>query len=140
VQIPLGAVRGTALLIEIADGDNAPLTLQAAQGVVPVPRVTFQAAPGEYRLLLGNQDAQSPSYELGSLRREVLAYAAVPLELPPLATNAVNPGYERGISDYIREAPPRAILWTALGGAVIVLLLLMRRILTRPERGDDPGV
>jgi hypothetical protein len=140
VQIPLGAVRGTELLIEIADGDNAPLTLQAAQGVVPVPRVTFQAAPGEYRLLLGNQDAQSPSYELGSLRREVLAYAAVPLELPPLATNAVNPGYERGISDYIREAPPRAILWTALGGAVIVLLLLMRRILTRPERGDDPGV
>ena len=126
------------MLIEIADGDNAPLTIQAAQGVVPVPRVTFQAAPGDYRLLLGNQAAQTPSYELGGLRREVLAYAAVPLELPPLAAEPANPGYDRGISDYIRDAPPRAILWTALAGAVVVLLVLTRRILTRPDGGSEP--
>ena len=106
---------------------------------MPVPRVTFQAAPGDYRLLLGNDTAQPPSYELAGLRREVLAYTAVPLALPALAAESANPGYERGLSDYIREAPPRAILWTALAGAVVVLLVLTRRILTRPRGDSDPG-
>ena len=136
VQVPIGDVRATELLLEIADGDNAPLTVQSAQGLVPVPRVTFQAAPGEYKLLLGNDAAEPPSYELDTLRREVLAYTAVPLELPAAETAPANPGYERGVTDYVRNAPPRAVLWTALAGAVLALLVLTRRILARPERRD----
>jgi hypothetical protein len=136
VQVPIGEVRATELLLEVNDGDNAPLTVLAAQGVVPVPRVTFQAAPGEYRLLIGNAQAQPPSYELAALRREVLAYAAGPVELPATDLATANPGYERGVADYVRDAPPRAVLWTALAGAVVALLVLTRRILARAERRD----
>ena len=73
VQFQVGAPLSSEWWLEIADGDSAPLTLLEAQAVVPVPRVTFKAAPGSYRLLLGNTEAAAPSYELGVLRQEVVA-------------------------------------------------------------------
>jgi len=131
VQLPLARLAATELLLEVDDGDNAPLTIQQVQAVVPVPRVTFKAAPGAYRLLMGNPEAQPPSYELDLLRQEVLAYAAVPLDTGATTPAAANPGYRRGLADVIRETPPRVVLWTALAIAVIALLLLTRRILSR---------
>jgi hypothetical protein len=131
VQIPLGVVSTKELILEIEDGDNAPLTLQQAQGVAPVPRVTFKAGPGDYRLLLGNLEAEAPSYELGALAREVLAYTAVRVSLEDAPAPGANPVYERRATDIIREAPPGAVLWGALGVAVVVLLGLTRRILNR---------
>ena len=139
VQLPLNGVRTAELVLEISDGDNAPLTLLSAQAVIPVPRVTFQAAPGDYRLLLGNPAATSPSYELEALGREVLAYAAVPLEIPEGEVEPANPGYKRGMAELVRDAPPAAVLWTTLAVALIVLLVLTRRILTRTASGGHRG-
>jgi hypothetical protein len=130
-ELPLGIVAATELILEIENGDNAPLTLQQAQGVAPVPRVTFKAAPGEYRMLVGNRDAEPPSYEIGALAREVLAYSAVPLSVDDPQGPGANPAYERGVADAIREAPPTMVLWGALGVAVVALLGLTRRILKR---------
>jgi hypothetical protein len=137
VEVSLPGVAASELIVEIADGDNAPLSVLQAQAEVRVPRVTFKAAPGRYRLLLGNSHATAPSYELGALRQEVLAYAAVPLELPDSTAAANNPTYEPGVTGFIRDAPPRAVLWTSLGMAIAVLLVLTRRILTRPAGHDD---
>lgn len=139
VQLPLNGVRTAELVLEISDGDNAPLTLLSAQAVILVPRVTFQAAPGDYRLLLGNPVATSPSYELEALGREVLAYAAVPLEIPEGEVEPANPGYKRGMAELVRDAPPAAVLWTTLAVALIVLLVLTRRILTRTASGGHRG-
>ena len=139
MQLPLNGVRTAELVLEISDGDNAPLTLLSAQAVIPVPRVTFQAAPGDYRLLLGNPAATSPSYELEALGREVLAYAAVPLEIPEGEVEPANPGYKRGMAELVRDAPPAAVLWTTLAVALIVLLVLTRRILTRTASGGHRG-
>jgi hypothetical protein len=137
VQVPLGLTLSSEWRLEIADGDNAPLTILEAQAVVPVPRVTFKAAPGAYRLLLGNPDASPPSYELDGLRQEVLAYAAVPLDLGATDAEPANPAYQRSVSDYVREAPPRVVLWTTLLVAVVALLFLTRRII---RRAPPPGV
>lgn len=131
VLVALDDVPARELILEIADRDNAPLTLLQAQGVVRVPRLTFKAASGDYRLLLGNPDAAPPSYELGGLRREVLAYSAVPLTLDADEMARPNPAYERSVTDLLRDAPPRAVLWTALGVALVVLLALTRGILKR---------
>lgn len=130
-EIPLGGLAASAFILEIDDGDNAPLTLLQAEAVVPVPRLTFKASPGAYRVLLGNPEAGPPSYELGLLAREVLAYSAVPLDLGEVRPPDANPAHQRGVADAIREAPPTLVLWGALGFAVVVLLALTRRILKR---------
>jgi hypothetical protein len=132
VRVPLGDLRATELILEVQDGDNAPLTVLQAQAEALVPRITFKAEPGPYLLLMGNAEAQAPSYELGLLRQEVLTYAAVPLESSAAQPASSNPAYDPGVADIVRDAPPRLVLWTTLGLAVAVLLFLIRRILGRP--------
>ncbi len=119
----------TELVLEIDEGDDAPLTLEAARGVVRVPRVVFKAAPGRYRLLLGNPEAAPARYDIVSLRREFLAYSAVPIEAGPLARNA---GHRRRASDYLKGTPPTLLLWGTLALAVVALLALTARILRQP--------
>ena len=87
----LGELRAATLGLEVSDGDNAPLTLTRAEAVVWVPRLTFKAAGGEYRLLFGNTEAAPPTYDLADLRQDVLAYSAIPLE----AEGAAAAGAER---------------------------------------------
>ena len=128
--IPLGGTRVEALTLEIADGDDARLTIRSAQGRVSLPRLVFKASAGAYRLLLGNPEALSPRYDLLSLRQEVLAYSARPVE----ATAAqANPQFRRSAREYFRAAPTTAILWGALVVAVAGLLFLTARVLREPQ-------
>ncbi len=89
----LGELRAATLGLEVRDGDNAPLTLTRADAVVWVPRLTFKAAGGEYRLLFGNTEAAAPTYDLADLRQDVLAYSAIPLEAKALQPPAPNADY-----------------------------------------------
>lgn len=132
VEIGLDGEPSAALLLEIMDGDNAPLTMTEAWGIVRVPRATFKLKPepgGRYRLLLGNDQAEPPRYDLQSLSQEVLAYSAAPVKLGGIAP---NPAFRRALGDYFRSAPPAAILWGALLAGVLALLLLSVRILKQP--------
>lgn len=102
--------------------------MQSATGLVPVPRLTFKATAGEYRLLFGNDDVEAPLYELDGLRQEVLDYSAVPV--PATWLDVTTPsGGPRRLGQVLREPPATAVLWAALGTAVVVLLVLTRRIL-----------
>ena len=127
VRIPLGTVAAPDLVLEIDDGDNAPLTVLSATGLVPVPRLTFKATAGEYRLLFGNDDVRAPAYELDGLRQEVLDYSAVPV--PAGWLDVTTPSGGRRLGQVLSEPPATAVLWAALGTAVVVLLVLTRRIL-----------
>ncbi len=131
----LDGSRVSALFLEVDEGDNAPLTLLEAQGVVRVPRIAFKAAPGAYRLLIGNAQAQPPRYDIASLRKEILSYSAVVVEAGPTETNTA---FRRGAGDYVKDVPPSLLLWGTLLGAVIVLLLLTVRIL-RTSRAQGSG-
>ena len=86
----LGDLRTATLGLEVSDGDNAPLTLTRAEAVVWVPRLTFKAAGGEYRLLFGNPEAAPPTYDLADLRQDVLAYSAIPIEAKALQPPAAE--------------------------------------------------
>jgi hypothetical protein len=129
LEIALDGRSYTEMLLEIEEGDDAPLTIERARGVVRVPRVVFKAAPGRYRLLLGNAEASQARYDIASLRQEFLTYSALPIEAGPLSKNA---GHRRGASDYLKDAPPTLLLWGTLGLAVVALLGLTARILRQP--------
>ncbi len=130
LTIALDGRRHAALLLEIDEGDNAPLVLTEAAAFARVPRVTFKAAPGEYRLLLERDDATPPRYDLATLRQEVLAYSAVPVTA---RAPEDNPAYRRRAVDYVAGAPPTLVLWGTLLLAVAGLLVLTVRVLRKAE-------
>ncbi len=128
----LGDLRTPAIGLEIDDGDNAPLTLTQADAVVWVPRLTFKAAAGTYRLLFGNADAAAPTYDLAALRQDVLAYSAIPLEPAALQPPAPNADYARGARDVLSGLEGGPLLWGLLAFSVVALLWLTRVILKSP--------
>ena len=127
--LPLNGATQSELFLEIHEGDNQPLALTQARGVVRVPRLTFKVAPGTYRVLLGNRDALPPRYDIASLRQEVLAYSALGAQA---AAAEPNPAFRRFASDYFKDAPPTLLLWGTLVAAVAGLLFLTARILRQP--------
>jgi hypothetical protein len=118
------------LVLEVEEGDNAPLPLRRAAGIVRVPRVVFKASAGRYRLLFGNPDAAPPRYDLAALRREVLSYSAMGVEAGDTEDNAAQ---RRSAWTRLGRQPPGLLLWTALVVAVVALLLLTARILRQPQ-------
>jgi hypothetical protein len=128
----LGDVRAATLRLEVGNGDNAPLTLQRADAVVWVPRLTFKAAGGAYRVLFGNPEAAAPTYDLADLRQDVLAYSAIPVEPSALQAPAPNPDYARGARDVLSSLERGPLLWTALAFSIVALLWLTKVILKSP--------
>lgn len=128
-RIPLDGGWHRELWLEIDEGDNTPLEIESVHAVVSVPRVAFKARPGAYRVLVGNDNARAPQYDLASLRQEVLAYSAVAAEAGPIVA---NPRFRRRGADYLKQAPPTLVLWGTLVAAVVGLLLLTVRILRSP--------
>ncbi len=130
IQLRLDGGRHDTLFLQIEEGDNAPLTIRKVRAVVSVPRVVFKLKPEEdgYRLLLGNDRAEPPRYDIQSLSREVLAYSDVPASLAPLEA---NPAYRRFAADYFKNAPPTVLLWAVLLVAVVGLLALTVRLLKK---------
>jgi hypothetical protein len=130
LSIPMDGRRREEVVLEVEDGDNAPLTLASAQGVVRVARVAFKAGPGSYRVLLGQRSAAPPQYDLASLREDVLAYSALPVSPGVLGANS---GHRRDPGEYLVDAPPTLLLWGSLAAAVLGLLYLTARIVRQPS-------
>jgi hypothetical protein len=128
LEVALDGARYAELLLQLDEGDDAPLRIDAARAVVRVPRLVFKAGPGRYRLLFGNREAAPARYDIASLRHEFLTYSAVPLEAEPLAP---NPSRRRRFADYWSDAPPTLVLWGTLLLAVVALLALTARVLGR---------
>lgn len=71
LDIPLGALTGGRLRIEIADGDSPPLEAITCFALVPAPVLLFPAPPpGEaLALYFGGGRTHRPRYDLGALAR-----------------------------------------------------------------------
>jgi hypothetical protein len=137
IVLNLSGMRERELFLDIDEGDNTPLTLVRAEAVVRVPRVAFKAAPGQYRLLVGNDQVEPPRYDIASLQQEMLSYSAVAVHAGPIEP---NPAFRRQARDYVRSVSPSLLLWGTLVGAVSVLLLLTVRILkVSPNRNTRDG-
>ena len=127
------------MTLEIDDGDNAPLSFERVDAVVAVPRVVFKAGPGSYRMLLGNREVGAPRYDLAALRRELLAYSAVPVEASALAPNAA---FRRSLGEHFKNTPTTLVMWVVLIVGVVALLGLVARVVREPPQppgGDGPS-
>jgi hypothetical protein len=130
LRIGLSGARVSGLVLDVDDGDDAPLSLRAVRLRVATPRVVFKARPGEARVLLGRPDLASPRYDIAALRQELLAYSATRVVPGPLEPNA---SYRRRAGELLRLAPGPVLLWLALGGAVLALGALVVRALRASE-------
>lgn len=123
-----GSPRVGALVVEVENGDDPPLTLGEPRVDVERRRVLFPAPTGRYRGLLGNPNAEAPRYELASVRELALG----------LATGAAEPGPRVPNPEYRRPAPwsgrhaGTVAMWVALGIAVIALVALTLKLVRDP--------
>jgi hypothetical protein len=118
VALPISVENETRLLVEIADGDNAPLTLTKAVGFGVRRRIDFLFEPGErLELVWDNPAATAPRYDLDLIATTVLESPALPallekqLEAP---ARAPEPG------------TPRWFWWVIVGSGLVVVFALFR--------------
>ncbi|MBX3248359.1 MAG: hypothetical protein KF901_14360 [Myxococcales bacterium] len=90
VMIPLPRERVAALELEVEDGDDSPLTFRGAW-VEVVTRTVFVAAPdGDYRVLVGDPEAEHPRYALEDALELVLAIDSAPAALGAVERNPAH--------------------------------------------------
>lgn len=129
VTIDLPRGRFDAFELRVEDGDDAPLTLDAAHARLALPELYFAAPAGEYALLLGDPDAAPPRYELERVRGVVLAVAAGEAETGELIGNPAR-GVFSGLGG---RAGQQLLLWVVIAVAVVALTLLTLRLARKEE-------
>lgn len=131
LTMSLPAVSLADLFLVVFEGDNVPLPIESARLLLPAYRLRlFRTEGASLRLVYGRPDLEAPQYDLALLAPEVLGAPAtevLPADERPMA--AVAP----------REIISPRVFWAVLGGAVIVLLLLIARLINRTEPTGRPA-
>jgi hypothetical protein len=113
------------LLVLVAEGDNSVLPISAARLLFPQYRIRlFREPQAVLQLAYGRADLTAPNYDLALLAPRLLGISATDVTPAPEGTPAAAP------------APPVIPLpwsWALLGGAVIVLLVLIARLIRSPQ-------
>jgi hypothetical protein len=122
------APRSGTFFLETENGDNPPVELEQFQMVYPVTRILFKAAPGgELFLYYGLERAAPPRYDLSLVAGQMLAaeknVARLSAEEPlKSASRGENQAGQGGI-----------VFWGILAAVIVVLLLIISRLLPKPE-------
>ena len=125
LEISFPATRVTKLALEITDGDDAPIPLTSAAVRSPLVDLYIPIEAGSYSLLLGNQEAQAPSYELERIRSVVLA---VPSQAVIAGELGLNPN-RSGVRKLLGSVPSGTVaVWAALLAALLGLTWLTLRL------------
>jgi hypothetical protein len=120
------------LELRVEDGSDAPLAFRSARVSAREQDLYLAAPAGTYALLLGNDDAQAPSYELERVRDVVLAVGTGAAEPAALVD---NPAYSLRARLATGRAVPVVVLWVVLVAAVVVLTVVTLRLARRGETG-----
>ncbi|MCM2333226.1 MAG: hypothetical protein NDI82_04680, partial [Anaeromyxobacteraceae bacterium] len=120
LTVPLPATGAARLLLEVDDGDNAPLPLEAPRLLLPGWRLRFLHPGGPLRLLHGADGVEAPRYDLALLAPRLRAAPAVEVVLGPAAPPA-PPALVR----------PATLAWGALVVGVAAMLWLLSRLVRR---------
>lgn len=133
IVIALRPERVSHLALEVEDADDSPIRWTSASARVDVPRLYVLAAPGAYRLLLGNALDAAPSYDVGRARELILSVA---FHAAPLGALGDNPDYRASARLAAGDAPSRVLLWVVLSLAVAALGVLTLRLV---RQGETPA-
>jgi hypothetical protein len=107
------------LEVVVHEGDNAPLPLTRAELLLPSVALRFHHPGTEIFLLYGNREVAAPRYDLALLAPRLFAQPARELTLVPAGTRVDEPA----------DQGARKFFWIAIGGAALVLLLLLAKLL-----------
>jgi hypothetical protein len=119
IAISISRPSGSAVRIEIENGDNAPLLPGAAAVWTSVPRIDFAFDRAEQLILVsGNPEAAPPRYDLELVAARVLEAPALPARLKgaPVSSAPKSPG-----------AP--GWLWIAVVAAGVLVTVVLARTL-----------
>lgn len=127
---PMQRIASLALLV--TDGSETPLVFRAAELRVPTREVVLVAPPGSYRVLVGDDDAAAPTYEIESVRGLL---DTIPLDDAVLGALAANPAHHEP-TFWERTDTSTLGLWAVLALAVLVLGVLTWRASRMPEEAE----
>jgi hypothetical protein len=121
--LPLRSMDAAELVVVVEEGDNATLPITRAALLLPSYRLRFyRQDAGALRLLYGRDDLAVPRYDLALLAPQVMGGEA-------RETTAALP--DTPAASGAAFVSPR-VFWAFLAGAVLVLLALVARLVTRP--------
>lgn len=120
LTVALPALATPRLLVEVDDGDNAPLPLAAARLLLPGWRLRFVHPGPALRLLHGAEGVEAPRYDLALLAPRLRGAPAPEIELGPAAPPAAP-----------ARLRPATLAWGALLLGVAAMLWLLARLVRR---------
>ena len=131
LTIELPPVDATSVLIDVDDGDNSPLPVRSARLLLATRRLRFvRTSAAEPSLAYGAASLAAPRYDLTLLAPRILGAPAH--ETDPLAEPAGVA--DTDAADEHPDVVGRRVFWVVLGGAVLVLLVVLARLLRVEER------
>lgn len=131
--LPFPATRADALVLEVEDGDDAPLAISRIEAPVALPRLLVAAPAGSYLLLAGNPDAAAPRYEIERARDVVAGLRSVRATLGQARENPSWRGTPGGTAR-LRERLARGAIWAA----IVLAVLILGALTLRAARGPAP--
>lgn len=122
------------LVLQVEDGDDAPLEVKAAVIEAQVGELLVAAPPGRHRILVGDAQLERPVYELEQARARMEQVPIVDATPGRLARNPAfrTPGFTE------RTGWQSLALWGALGLAVLVLGALTLRLARQEAEATPP--
>ena len=124
--------QGNTLILEVDNGDNAPLEIDQVSAWYPVVRLLFRAADTQtVTLRFGDRSLPAPAYDVGLVATELLNADASEARFSdrPAALASAQPEARR---------PARYAFWIGLGAVVLSLLTVIGRLVPKPDKPADP--
>jgi hypothetical protein len=117
------------LWLETDNGDNPPIALASVKAEHAVVRLVFKTAETDgYELLYGQPQTGAPRYDLSLVARQLLTSSRHAAQLGAEETS--DKGFGRGVLRHLRGG---VVFWGALSLVVVVLLVVVARLLPKPE-------
>lgn len=130
LTIALPPVPARRLFLLVHDGDNAPLPIASARLLLPSWRLRFFHPGAPLQLLYGARDVSAPRYDLALLAPRLRSAPAREVELGGATVDAGPPPAQ--------GQQGRTAFWIALAVAVVALLALLAKLLSKGGDTQPP--
>jgi hypothetical protein len=113
LSLPIGTTREDHLVVDVNEGDNAPLPITSARLLLPSYRLRFYHPGRPLTLVYGRDDVSLPRYDLALLSAQVMGAEATEIAAAP-AVDEAKPGPAHSL------VSPQ-VFWAGLALAVLVI-------------------